>query len=86
MISRLTAALLSVTEGIEPFVDSLGLTATLILTFMLITREFAAAALETVSPADFPGIGWVNRVLNIGIIPFLLIFVLVMFIKIMSVI
>lgn len=81
-----TAALLFISESIKPFVSSMGLTATIILIILLITRELAAAALENLSPADFPKIDWACRVLNISIVPFFLIFAVVMVSRIMSVI
>ncbi|MDD2553710.1 MAG: hypothetical protein PHP51_03980 [Desulfotomaculaceae bacterium] len=78
-------ALSNIADGIEPFVSSIGLTATLILIILLIIKELAAAALENRPVADSPEIVRVCRVLNIGIIPCLLTFGLVIFTRVISV-
>lgn len=62
-----------------------GLTATITLIVLLIAKELAGAASESVPDRGHTLSGALDRVLNVGIIPLLMVFVSIVFVKVLNV-
>jgi len=80
-----TASTVSTVTTATSLAAGLGLAATIALIVLLIVKELAGAAAES-SPAQgltLPGV--LDRVLNVGIVPLLMVFVSIVFVKVMSV-
>lgn len=66
-------------------VAGLGLVATIALIVMLIAKELAGAAAESSSSPEFSVSGALDRVLSVGIVPLLMVFASIVFVKVISV-
>lgn len=66
-------------------VAGLGLTAVIALIVMLIAKELAGASSESSSAPELTLPGTLDRVLNIGIIPLLMVFVSIVVVKIINI-
>lgn len=63
----------------------LGLAATIALIVMLIAKELAGAASESLPAREASLPGALDRVLNVGIVPLLMVFASIVFVKVLSV-
>ncbi|MCG9969059.1 hypothetical protein L9W92_13555 [Pelotomaculum terephthalicicum JT] len=79
MISAGTAA------AVPSLVTGFGLIATITLIALLIAKELAGAAAENSSVSEVTLPGALDRALNVGIIPLLMVFVSIVFVNIVKI-
>ncbi len=84
-VTTTTTTTASTVTTAASFMAGLGLAATVALIVMLITKELAGAAAENSSACELSLPGALDRVLNVGIIPLLMVFVSIVFVKVMNV-
>lgn len=88
MVSAVTAkvtALVTTVPSTASHISEMGLVTTIILIILLLTKELTTAVLDSLPPADYTIISIIDKVLKIGIIPLSMVFVFIMFFKIMSI-
>jgi len=79
------AATASTVTTATSLMAGLGLIATVALIVLLITKELAGAAAEGSSAPEFTFSEALNRVLSVGIVPLLMVFVSIVFVKVINV-
>jgi len=84
-VSTVTTTTASTVTTATSLVAGFGLIATLTLIALLISKELAGAASENSSAPELTLPGALDRVLNVGIIPLMMVFVSIVFVKVLNV-
>lgn len=84
-VSTVTTTTASTVTTATSLVAGFGLIATITLIALLISKELAGAASENSSAPELTLPGALDRVLNVGIIPLLMVFVSIVFVKVLNV-
>ncbi len=84
-VTTVTTTAASTVTTATSLVAGFGLIATITLIALLIAKELAGAASENSSAPEFTLSGALDRVLNVGIIPLSMVFVSVVFVKIVNI-
>ena len=84
-VTTTTASTVSTVTTAAPIAAGLGLISVIALIIMLIAKELAGASSENSSAPEFTLSGALDRVLNIGIIPLLMVFVSIVVFKIINI-
>ena len=84
-VSTVTTTTASTVTTATSLVAGFGLIATITLIALLISKELAGAASENSSASELTLPGALDRVLNVGIIPLLMVFVSIVFVKVLNV-
>ena len=84
-VTTTTTTTASTVTTATSMIAGFGLVATITLIVLLIAKELAGAASENSSAREFTLPGALDRVLNVGIVPLLMVFVSIVVVKVANV-